>query len=73
MFIIIILAIGLLSYTLADRKECVTFTFNIKAITIHTGNTYYTDETLSFKFDNTTNTDGQIASDRNFTINCDTK
>ncbi|MEO6818177.1 MAG: PKD domain-containing protein [Ginsengibacter sp.] len=48
MIAIIILAIGLLSYTLADRKECVTFTFNIKAITNHAGNIFYTDETLSF-------------------------
>lgn len=48
MILIIIMAIGLLSYRLADRKECIPFTFNIKAITMHTEGTFYTDETLSF-------------------------
>ena len=48
MALVIIMAVGLLSYRLADRKECVAFTFNIKAISIHNGNVFYTDETLSF-------------------------
>lgn len=48
MISVIILAIGLLSYRLADRKECIPFTFSIKAINIHTDGFFYTDETLSF-------------------------
>ncbi|MEO8961528.1 MAG: PKD domain-containing protein [Ginsengibacter sp.] len=48
MILIVIMAVGLLSYRLADRKECVPFTFNIKAISINSGSVFYTDETLSF-------------------------
>ena len=48
MILIIIMAIGLLSYRLVDRKECIPFTFNIKAPTMHTDGIFYTDETLSF-------------------------
>ena len=47
-FAIIILAIGLLSYRLLDKKECSPVFFLIKTITPHTDSTYIAGESLSF-------------------------
>ncbi|MEO6252682.1 MAG: PKD domain-containing protein [Ferruginibacter sp.] len=45
---IMILAVGLLSYRLLDKKECTPVNFIIKTITPHTDSTYRAGETLSF-------------------------
>ncbi len=45
---IAILAIGLLSYRLLDKKECTPVNFLIKTITPHTDSSYSAGESLSF-------------------------
>lgn len=48
MLVIIILAIGLVSYRLLDKKECVPVKFIIKTITPHTDSSFIAGESLSF-------------------------
>jgi hypothetical protein len=48
MVAIIILAIGLVSYRLLDKKECTPVRFIIKTITPHTDSSYSAGESLSF-------------------------
>ncbi|MEO7306575.1 MAG: hypothetical protein ABIR78_13830 [Ferruginibacter sp.] len=43
-----IIALGLLSYRLIDKKECTPVNFLIKTITVHTDSSYMAGETLSF-------------------------
>jgi hypothetical protein len=45
---IAIIAIGLLSYRLLDKKECTPVNFLIKTITLHTDSSYSAGESLSF-------------------------
>ncbi|MBK8521001.1 MAG: PKD domain-containing protein [Chitinophagaceae bacterium] len=46
--VIVLLAIGLLSYRLLDKKECVPINFTVKTITHHTDSSYSAGESLSF-------------------------
>ncbi|MEO6328783.1 MAG: PKD domain-containing protein [Ginsengibacter sp.] len=48
MFVIILLSVGLLSYRLLDKEKCISFSFAVKALGLHTNDVFYTGETLSF-------------------------
>lgn len=48
MFGIIILAVLLLSYRISDKKKCVSFSFEVRSLGMHSPDTFYTNEPISF-------------------------
>ncbi|MEO6843526.1 MAG: hypothetical protein ABI184_00055 [Ginsengibacter sp.] len=48
MIIILILSLGLLSYKVIDKKECVPFTFKVRNLGLHNDSVFYVGDILSF-------------------------
>lgn len=48
MIIILILSLGLLSYKVIDKKECVSFTFKVRNLGLHNDSVFYVGDILSF-------------------------
>lgn len=48
MIIILVLSLGLLSYKVIDKKECVPFTFKVSNLGLHNDSVFYVGDILSF-------------------------